>query len=77
MERLLEARKKTEKSLLSSALSQGHKMSEILNILTVNRRVPSDPFRNQCLLGSSEDGFSDSSKAIATSTGRNHVFLYF
>ena len=74
MEHLSEGWKKTEKSLLSSALSQVHKMSqigkEILNILTVNSgvsRTVSDPFRNQCLLGSSEDGFSDSSKVIATS----------
>ena len=74
VERLSEARKKTEKSLLSSALSQVHKMSqigkEILNILTINSGIPrtvSDPFRTQCLLSSSEDGFSDSNKAIATS----------
>ena len=74
VERLSEARKKTEKSLLSSALSQVHKMSqigkEILNTLTINSGIPrtvSDPFRTQCLLSSSEDGFSYRNKAIATS----------
>ena len=43
---------------------------EILNILTINSGIPrtvSDPVRTQCLLSSSEDGFSDSNKAIATS----------
>lgn len=73
VERLSEARKETEKSLLTSALSQVHKISqvgkEISNILIENRRVI-DSFRIQSLLpllGSSEDGFRDSSKAIATS----------
>lgn len=74
VEHLSEARKKTEKSLLNSALSQEHKTSqvgkELWNILTVSSGVPrtvSDPFRTQCLLGSPENDFSDSSKAIAAS----------
>ena len=74
VERLSELRKETEKSLLISAMSQVHEISqigkEISNILMENRAVPRrmiDSFQIQCLLGSSKHGFSDSSKAIATS----------
>ena len=73
MEHLSQARKVTEKSLLSSALSRVYKTSqiekEISNILIQNRGVPrriSDSFRFQCLLGPSEDGTRDSIKDIVT-----------